>query len=89
MDPKEINVHFFSLISMFASACWQQLGKTPDQAAGTVNKDLKGAQSAIDMLLMLRDKTQGNLTGTEEKLLGDTIASLQKNYTEEAGGEFS
>ena len=85
MDPREINVYFFSLISMFASACWQQLGKIPDQTVGAVNKDLKSAKSTIDILLMLRDKTQGNLTGTEEKLLNDTIASLQKNYEEEAG----
>ena len=85
MDPRELNVHFFSLISMFASACWQQLGKMPDQTSGAVNKDLKGAKSTIDILLMLRDKTQGNLTGTEEKLLNDTIASLQQNYAEEAG----
>ena len=85
MDPKELNQHLFSLISMFASACWQQLGKIPDQTAGAVNKDLKGAKSIIDTVLMLRDKTQGNLTGTEEKLLNDTIASLQKNYEEEAG----
>ena len=89
MDPGELNVHFFSLISMFASACWQQLGKIPDQTAGAVNKDLKGAKSTIDMLLMLRDKTKGNLTGTEEKLLNDTIASLQENYAEEAGADFS
>lgn len=89
MDPKEINVHFFSLISMFASVCWQQLGKTPDQETGAVNKDLKGAKSTIDMLIMLRDKTQGNLTGTEEKLLSDTIDSLQKNYAEEAGDDLS
>ena len=85
MDPRELNVHFFSLISMFASACWQQLGKTPDQTVGAINKDLKGAKSTIDMLIMLRDKTQGNLTGTEEKLLNDTIAALQKEYAEEAG----
>ena len=85
MDPKELNIEFFSLISMLASACWQQLGKTPNQETGTVNKDLKGAKSTIDILLMIRDKTQGNLTGTEEKLLCDTIASLQKNYAEEAG----
>ena len=41
------------------------------------------------MLLMLRDKMKGNLTPTEEKLLNDTIDSLQKNYEEEAaqGGE--
>ena len=30
------------------------------------------------MLLMLRDKTQGNLTCTEEKFLGDIIASLKR-----------
>ena len=89
MDPKEINVHFFSLISMFASACWQQLGKTQDKMTGEVNKDLKGAKSTIDMLIMISDKTKGNLTGTEEKLLSDTIASLQKNYAEEADSDLS
>jgi len=89
MDPRELNVHFFGLISMIASACWQQLGKTQDQTVGEIKKDLKGAKSTIDILLMLRDKTQGNLTGTEEKLLRDTIASLQEHYAEEGGGDFS
>lgn len=83
MDPRELNAHFFSLISMFASACWQQLGKIPDSISGEKNTDLKGAQSTIEMPLMLRDKTQGNLTGTEEKLQNDTIATLQSNYAEE------
>ena len=85
MDPKELNVQFFSLISMFASACWQQLGKMPDQSSGESNKDLAGAQKTIEMLRMLRDKTRGNLTGTEAKLLDDTISSLQNYYAEEAG----
>ena len=89
MDPRELNIEFFTLISMLASVCWQQLGKTPNQETGTVNRDLKSAKSTIDMLLMISDKTQGNLTDTEEKLLSDTIASLQKNYAEEAGGDFS
>ena len=78
MDPRELNVHFFSLISMFASVCWQQLGKIPNQTEGVVNKDLKGAKSTIDILLMLRDKTQGNLTGIEEKLLNDTNKHLMR-----------
>ena len=83
MDPRELNAYFFSLISMFASAGWQQLGKIPDRISGEKNTDLKGAQSTIETLLMLRDKTQGNLSGTEEKLLNDTIATLQSNYAEE------
>lgn len=85
MDPKELNPRFFGLISMFASACWQQLGKIPGQPGGTVSKDLEGAQSTIEILRMLREKTKGNLTGSEEKLLNDTIAALQENYEEEAG----
>ena len=84
MDPKELDAHLFSLISMLATVCWQHLGKAPNQEDGSISKDLEGAQSTIDMLLMLRDKTRGNLTGTEEKLLEDVISSLQENYAEAA-----
>lgn len=84
MDPKEINVSFFTLISTLASACWQQLGKAPSPEDGSIRMDLASAQSTIDILLMLQDKTRGNLSGTEEKLLEDVIASLQENYAEAA-----
>lgn len=83
MDPKELNQNLFSLISMFASACWQQIGKIPNQIDGKITKDLKSAKVTIDMLLMLRDKMKGNLTQTEEKLLTDTISNLQMNYADE------
>ena len=74
MDPKEINVSFFALTSMLASACWQQLGKASSPEDGSISKDLDGAQSTIDMLLMLQDKTRGNLTGTAEAAAsGDTL----------------
>ncbi|MBR0403702.1 MAG: DUF1844 domain-containing protein [Eggerthellaceae bacterium] len=71
-------------ISMFASACWQQLGKMPNQVTGEIDRDLESAQVTIDILLMLQDKTKGNLTPTEAKLLEDTISALQDNYAEEA-----
>ncbi|MBQ3834493.1 MAG: DUF1844 domain-containing protein [Elusimicrobia bacterium] len=84
MDPKDLNQHLFSLISMFASACWQQLGKMPSQVDGKINKDLKSAQVTIEMLSMLKEKMKGNLTNVEEKLLEDTISNLQMNYADEA-----
>ena len=83
MDPKEINRHFFVLISRLASACWEQLGKKPDKPDG---RDLTGAQETIGMLVMLRDKTKGSLTGTEERILNDTVLTLQKSLEEETGG---
>ena len=84
MNPFELDQHFFSLVSMFASACWQQLGKMPDQTSGQTVKDMEGAQMTIGMLLMLQDKTKGNLTDTEAKLLEDTISTLQANLEEAA-----
>ena len=84
MDPKEINVNLFALISMLASACWQHLGKMPSQTEGEVIKDLEGAKNVIGMLLMLKDKMAGNLTKTEEKLLNDTISALQRELAQES-----
>ena len=83
MDTKDLNQHLFSLVSMFASACWQQMGKMPNQVDGKITKDLKSAQMTIDMILMLKEKTKGNLTDTEAKLLEDTISNLQMNYADE------
>ena len=83
MDPKEINRHFFVLISRLASACWEQLGK---QAYNPDGRDPAGARETIGMLIMLRDKMKGSLTGTEERILNDTILTLQKSLEEETGG---
>lgn len=84
MDTKELNPYLFSLIQMFASACWQQMGKIPSQIDGKISKDLKAAQQTIELLIMLKDKTKGNLSSTEDKMLTDTLSNLQMNYADEA-----
>jgi len=80
----DFNIYFFNLLMMFASAAWQQLGKTASQIDGKISKDLAGAQTTINMLLMLRDKTKGNLNKKEEEMLASTISDLQLNYADEA-----
>jgi Domain of unknown function (DUF1844). len=82
-EKLELNPYFFNLITMFASACWQQLGKVQSQIDGKIHKDLKSAQVTIDMLLMIRDKMKGNLNKKEEELLSSTISNLQINYADE------
>ncbi|MDR3112801.1 MAG: DUF1844 domain-containing protein [Endomicrobium sp.] len=83
-DKMEINPYFFNLVTMFATAAWQQLGKTANQMDGKVHRDLNGAQVTIEMLLSIRDKMKGNLTKKEEELLSSTISNLQLNYADEA-----
>jgi hypothetical protein len=52
--------------------------------SGKIEKDLKGAQGTIEMLLMLREKTKGNLSDKEEGMLSSVISNLQINYADEA-----
>ena len=83
MEENNVNQYFISIIMMLASACWQQLGKVPSPVSNKIEKDCSSAKVTIDILEMLRDKTKGNLTPDEEKMLGNTIADLQLNYADE------
>jgi len=83
MDEKTVNPHFISLVMMLASAAWQQLGKVPNPVSGKMEKDIPHVQITIDLLVMIRDKTKGNLSGDEEKLINNTISDLQLNYADE------
>ena len=73
---------FASLVLSLSSTAWVALGKIADPVTGKINMDLKGAKFSIDTLIMLRDKTKGNLTADEQKLLNGVIADLQANYAE-------
>ena len=42
--------------------------------------DIAQAKYLIDTLMMLRDKTQGNLTPEEEGVLSESISELQRVY---------
>ncbi|MCL2799691.1 MAG: DUF1844 domain-containing protein [Endomicrobia bacterium] len=83
-EKLDFNPYFFNLVTMFASAAWQQLGKIQSQVDGKIHKDLQSAQITIEMLLMIRDKMKGNLDKKEEELLASTISNLQLNYADEA-----
>lgn len=80
----EIDPYLFNLVTMFSSLAWCQLGKMQNPVSGKIEKDLKGAQVTIEMLLMLRDKTKGNLTDKEAEMLSSSISNLQINYADEA-----
>ncbi len=61
------------------------LGQIPHPGTGEKSVNLRAAKSVIDSLEMLEAKTQGNLTETEEKLLGTALANLRPLY-QKAGG---
>ena len=83
--PSDMNKALFtSLVMMLSTSAMQQLGKLVNPMTGKPEFNLEGAQMSIDMLSMLKDKTQGNLDKEEEGLLRNVLASAQMNYVEAA-----
>ena len=68
------------LFVMFASSALIALGESPDPLTGQVSKDLDQATEAIDVLMLLREKTQGNRTPPEDQLLEQILHDLQLRF---------
>jgi hypothetical protein len=76
-------VRFISLVSMFASSAYMSMGKIANPATGKAERDLDAARGFIDILVMLKTKTAGNLTKDEDKIITSTISDLQMNFVKE------
>ncbi len=74
---------FTQLVAMFHVAGMQHLGKLKSPLTDKVERDLHAAQETIDILDMLKEKTRGNLTPEENRLLGQILQDLKLNYVDE------
>ena len=84
MTEHNISEHgFIGLVTTFYIACWQQMGKVANPITNKIERNLDQAKYSIDMLIMLKEKTKGNLNKEEEKSLDQAIANLQMNYVDE------
>jgi len=74
---------FLGLIHSFQSAAMQQMGKIANPFTKEIERDLPQAQLSIDMLRMLQERTNGNLTPEESRFLAHVLRELQLNYVME------
>lgn len=58
------------------------LGEIPHPMDNSVERNPQQAKLMIDILIMLREKTTGNLTQRESDLLNTSIYELQMKYVE-------
>ncbi len=54
--------------------------KTPEEVSQHVDANLATARHLIDTLVMLEDKTQGNLSDAEVEMLRGSLTSLRLSY---------
>lgn len=74
-------IDFATFIVSLSHSALSHLGDAP-QPDGSVEKDLNLARQTIDILGLLQEKTHGNLTGDEERLLTQVLYDLRMRFVE-------
>jgi hypothetical protein len=77
--------NFAALISMLTTQAMFALGFLQIKGQEPREPDLELAKYHIDMLETLHEKTKGNLTEAEEKVLSNTLSELRMGYVKVAG----
>lgn len=80
MDENKNTQLFMGLCTSLVTQAWMQLGKIKNPMTDKVETDINGASLTIDMLVMLKNKTQGNISDEELKILDQSISELKMNY---------
>jgi hypothetical protein len=73
---------FEMLVSYLSTTAMFQLGLLPGPGGERIAADLVNAHRTIDLLDVLQQKTQGNLTADESRLLDDVLYELRMSYVE-------
>jgi hypothetical protein len=79
--------NFLVIVEFFAQIGWQSLGKIVNPATGKIEKNLHMTKEIIEILETLKEKTKGNLTEDEDRILMATITDLKLNYVDEVSKE--
>lgn len=77
---ESVDASFSMLVMSIASSAAMALGLTPDPQTGKTEPDKNMARFNIDLLVILKEKTNGQLTADESRLLEHLISDLQLKF---------
>jgi hypothetical protein len=80
----EMTQRFIEFVMMQAQNAAFMLGQIPHPQTGKADVNLEMAQLLIDQLVMIQEKTKGNLNSDESRILAGTISNLQMIFVESA-----
>lgn len=84
-DGELPHMDFTTFVMSLSHSALVHLGDAP-QPDGTTERQLPLAWQTIDILALLAEKTHGNLTGAEERLLTQTLHDLRARFVEVSRG---
>ena len=83
-DESLPGVDFATFVLSLSHSALVHMGEAPSPETGKVEKELALARQTIDVIAMLEEKTKGNLTGDEERMLGQILFDLRMRYVEQS-----
>ena len=81
-----LEARFDLFVSSMAMEALIGLGDAPHPATKKTSMNLPQARYVIDLLGMLSEKTKGNLSVDEERMLKDVLYQLRMRYLAKSGG---
>ena len=83
------SIDFTTLVLSLSQTALVQLGDAPDPNTPEAKPErhLPLARQTIDLLGVLQEKTKGNLTGQEERLLDQVLYDLRLRFVEHSKEE--
>ena len=82
-QPDLPKLDFSTFVLGIIGSAYVHLGDAPSPD-GSVEQDIVLARQNIDLLGLLQEKTKGNLTGDEERLLDQALYDLRMRFLEVA-----
>ncbi len=73
---------FSTFVMSLSSTVLVHLGEIPDIQTGAETVNIPLAKQTIDILGMIQEKTQGNLTCDEERLIRDLLFELRVKFVQ-------
>ncbi len=86
MEETELpEITFANFIFSISTSALIQLGEIEDPVSQQRVKNLPLAKQTIDLIGMLKEKTKGNLTPDEERLIDNVLFDLRMKYVRAIG----
>jgi uncharacterized protein DUF1844 len=87
-NKEESGATFSDFLFWLATMAAVQFGDIPDPATGRpIEPNLVGAGHLIEVVGMLQEKTAGNLSADESKLIDSLLYDLRMRFVDAQGGQ--
>jgi hypothetical protein len=78
-------LNFSTFVFSLGTSAMYHFGDFPDPVTKKAERNLEAAKQTIDILGILKDKTKGNLTEDEDRLLDSLLYEMRMRYVRETG----